>query len=243
MKKTLKIMTVMAVIVAMIGITNISHAFSFNANLSSNDKLVAGQEVKITLSLKDINMDKGIYSIQIGKIVVGEEFETISASSFSSNICAPSYSNGGLILMSGTPITSNGAVVVLTLKVKPGTTAQTATVKFEDIVASSGSNTGDISVGTKTITIKANEPATSGDQQEGTTDPDTNNTQNGANKPAEKDTSSTTQKTTSSKVAPTKLPKAGNAEGMLVLSLIVIVAIVGTVSFVKYKKVRPTKKN
>lgn len=243
MKKTLKIITVMAVIIVMIGITNVANAFSFNANLSSTDKLEAGKEVKVTLSLNNIDMDKGIYSIQIGKITVGEEFEPISASNFSSNTCAPTYSNGGLILMSGTPITSNGAVVVLTLKVKPGTTAESATVKFENIVASSGSNTGDISVGTKTITIKANEPATSGDQQGETTDPDTNNAQNGTDKPAEKDTSSTTQKGTSSKVAPTKLPKAGNVEGMLVLSLIVIVAIVGTVSFVKYKKVIQTKKN
>lgn len=37
---------------------NLSNAFSFKANLSSNDKLVKGQEVKVTLSLSGIDMAK-----------------------------------------------------------------------------------------------------------------------------------------------------------------------------------------
>lgn len=156
MKKTLRIIIMMIITIMIIGGTNITNAFSFNAGVSSDEKLVAGQEVKISLSLSDINMDEGIYSIQVKKIVVGDAFEPISQSNFSSNTCMPTYTNGGLVLMSGTPIKNSGEVVTLTLKVKEGISAKSDTVRFENIVASSGSNTGDISAGTKTITIEAN---------------------------------------------------------------------------------------
>lgn len=62
--------------------------------------------------------------------------------------------------MSGNPIKTDGVAVTLTLKVKAGITSKSSTISFENIVASAGSNTGDIAVGTKTITIKANETAT-----------------------------------------------------------------------------------
>ena len=179
MKRTVKGIAIMVIIAMIIGIVSISNAFSFNANLSSGDKLVAGSEVKVTLSLSSIDMDEGIRSIKVGKITVGEEFETVTSANFTSNTWMPTYSNGGLVLMSGTPIKNDGVAVTLTLKVKSGISKNSSTIKFENIVASSGSNTGDISIGTKTITIKANEPAQSG---EGTTNPSTpNGTQNDNN--------------------------------------------------------------
>lgn len=230
MKNTVKVIAIMAIVIMIIGIANTVNAFSFNANLSSGDKLVAGQEVKVVLSLSGIDMDEGIRSIKVGKITVGEEFETIATSNFSSNTWAPTYSNGGLILMSGTPITKEGTVVTLTLKVKPGITAKSATIQFENIVASSGSNTGDISAGTKMITIKANETATSGNQTGTTNLTTTNKTENGTTKPGEK-TNSTTQKAT-----PSKLPKAGGTESIVILTLILMVTVVGIVSLIKYKK-------
>lgn len=235
MKNTVKVIAIMTIVIMIIGIANTVNAFSFNANLSSGDKLVAGQEVKVILSLNSIDMDEGIRSIKVGKITIGEEFESITTSNFSSNTWAPTYSNGGLILMSGTPITKEGTAVTLTLKVKPGITAKSATIKFENMVASSGSNTGDISAGTKTITIKANETATSGNQTETTNSTTTNKTENGATKPGEK-TNSTTQKANSSKVTPSKLPKAGSTESIVIIALILMVTVAGIVSFVKYKK-------
>lgn len=167
MKKTLTGMIIMIIMVMIMGAVNVSNAFSFNANLSSNDKLVAGQEVKVTLSLSDIDMDDGIRSIKVGKITVGEEFEPVSSANFSSSTWMTTYSNGGLILMSGTPIKSDGVAVTLTLKLKSGVTAKSSTVKFENIVASSGSNTGDISAGSQTITIKANDTGTGDEDEDG----------------------------------------------------------------------------
>ena len=239
MRRTIRIIVMMAILTMVIGAVNISNAFSFNANLSSGDKLVAGQEVKVTLSLSGINMDDGIRSIKVKKITVGEEFETVSSANFTSNTWMPTYSNEGLVLMSGTPIKSDGVAVTLTLKVKAGVTADSSTIKFENIIASSGSNTGDISVGTKTITIKANEPAQSGDGT-GTTDPSTkpstpSGTQNSNNSSTGKNTNKGTVSATASKK---ELPKAGKAENSLSISLILIIMVAGTLSFIGYEKIK-----
>lgn len=246
MKTTVKVVVMMTIIAVIIGIANLSNAFSFNASLASNEKLVAGQEVKVTLSLSNINMDEGIRSIKVGKITLGEEFEAISSTSFSSSTFSPTYSNGGLILMSGTPVTNSGVAVTLTLKVKPGITTKSSTIKFENIVASSGSNTGDISVGTKTITIKANETTESNNKNETgatntSTNTNTNNNSNNSTKTETKNsvanvTNTTTKKSTNSNTLPKKLPKAGNTEGFIILSLILVATVVGIVSFIKYKK-------
>ncbi len=223
MKRTIKAIVMMTILTMVIGIVNISNAFSFNANLSSGNKLVAGQEVKVTLSISGINMDDGIRSIKIGKITVGEEFETITSSNFTSNTFAPTYSNEGLVLMSGTPIKSDGVAVTLTLKVKAGVTANSSTIKFENIVASSGSNTGDVSVGTKAITIKTNPP----------TKPTTpNGTQNGTNSSTEKNTIKGTVSNTASKK---ELPKAGKAENTGIVLLILFITSVGMLNFIKYE--------
>ncbi len=244
MKRTIKTIVMMIILTMVIGIVNISNAFSFNANLSSSDKLVAGQEVKVTLSLSGIDMDDGIRSIKIGKITVGEEFETVSSTNFTSDIWMPTYSNGGLVLMSGTPIKSDGVAVTLTLKVKAGVSADSSTIKFENIVASSGSNTGDISVGTKTITIKSNGSATSGSEP-GTTNPGTTdgNTQSGSTSSSSsqstgKNTNNTTKQTVTSSTAKGSLPKTGSTAGIVIISIILIVVAVGTISFVKYKKTK-----
>lgn len=239
MKRIVKVIVMMTIVAMVMGIANVSNAFSFHANLSSNDKLVAGKEVKVTFSLSSIDMDEGIRSIKVGKITVGEEFEPVSSSNFASSTWMSTYSNGGLVLMSGTPVKNEGAEVTLTLKVKSGVTAKSSTIKFENIVASSGSNTGDISAGTETITIKADdETTTTGNEVKPTNPSTTTNTQNGTNQSTGKNTSSTTKKTTSSQATPSKLPKAGNIEGSIIVSFIIIVALVGIVSFVKYKKAR-----
>lgn len=239
MKKTLKGMIVMVIAIMVMGIVNVSNAFSFNANLSSKDKLVAGQKVKVTLSLSSIDMDEGIRSIKVGKITLGEEFEAVSSTNFTSNTWMPTYSKGGLILMSGTPIKDAGVAVTLTLKVKQGITAKSATIKFENIVASSGSNTGDISVGTKNITIKADETVEGGNKTEivtGISTPTKPNTQDELNKTGENSKNNTTENTTSSKKLPATLPKAGDTKGIVIISLILISIVAGGVSFIRYKK-------
>ncbi len=233
MKKTIKIISIITIMAIIISIVNISNAFSFNASLSSNDKLIAGQEVKVTLTLSNIDMDDGIRSIKVGKITIGEEFEEITAKSFSSTTWMTTYANGGLVLMSGTPITEEGVAVTLTLKVKQGITAKSSAVSFENIVASSGSNTGDIKVDTKTITIKAE----GGDQTPTTpTEPEKPTTPTQPEKPTTPNKPENPPKET----LPSRLPQTGEKEviTIIVTSLMVITAIFGVVSFIKYKKIR-----
>lgn len=237
MKKAMKIISMVTIMAIIIGIVNISNAFSFNASLSSKDKLVAGQEVKVTLTLNNIDMDDGIRSIKVGKITIGEEFEEITAKSFSSTTWMTTYANGGLVLMSGTPITDEGVAVTLTLKVKQGITAKSSTVSFENIVASSGSNTGDIKVDTKTITIKAEEKVEGGDQT-----PTNPTTPTEPTTPTNPTTPTITDKTENppKEILPSKIPQTGEKEEitMIVALLMVITAIFGVVSFIKYKKIR-----
>lgn len=238
MKKTIKIISIITIMAIIISIVNISNAFSFNVSVSSNDKLVAGQEVKVTLTLSNIDMDDGIRSIKVGKITVGEEFEEITAKSFSSTIWMTTYSNGGLVLMSGTPITEEGVAVTLTLKVKQGITAKSSAVSFENIVASSGSNTGDITVDTKTITIKAEEKVEGGDQTPTTpTEPEKPTTPNITDK--EQNQPNKTENPPK-EILPSRIPQTGEKEviTMIVASIMVITVVFGIVSFIKYKKIR-----
>ena len=238
MKKTIKIISIITIMAIIISIVNISNAFSFNVSVSSNDKLVAGQEVKVTLTLSNIDMDDGIRSIKVGKITVGEEFEEITAKSFSSTTWMTTYSNGGLVLMSGTPITEEGVAVTLTLKVKQGITAKSSAVSFENIVASSGSNTGDITVDTKTITIKAEEKVEGGDQTPTTpTEPEKPTTPNITDK--EQNQPNKTENPPK-ETLPSRIPQTGEKEviTMIVASIMVITVVFGIVSFIKYKKIR-----
>ena len=85
MKKTLRGIVLITILAIIISIANIANAFSFGGTLTSNDKLVAGQEVKVTFSLNNIDMGDGIRSIKVGKVSVGSEFEGISSSSFSNS--------------------------------------------------------------------------------------------------------------------------------------------------------------
>lgn len=239
MKRTLKGIVITTILAIIISIANIANAFSFEGKLTSDGMLVAGQEVKVTLSLNNIDMGDGIRSIKVGKVTAGSEFEGITSSSFSSSSCTPTYSNGGLVLMAGNPVSANGAVVTLTLKVKDGITANSATVKFENIVASSGTNTGDISIGTKTVEIKANSSAVSGDEDgTTTTTPATTNNKNTPANTAKKTTKNTIQ---SSKTTAKRILNAGDATTMAIVAVVAVVAIVGCLGFIKYSKNKDIK--
>lgn len=240
MKRTLKGIVITTILAIIISIANIANAFSFEGKLTSDGMLVAGQEVKVTFSLNNIDMGDGIRSIKVGKVTAGSEFEGITSSSFSSSSCTPTYSNGGLVLMAGNPVSANGAVVTLTLKVKDGITANSATVKFENIVASSGTNTGDISIGTKTVEIKANSSAVSGDE-DGTTTPTIPATS--SNKNTSVNTTKNTSKNTiqSSKTTAKRILNAGDATTIAIIAVVAVVAIVGCLGFIKYSKNKDIK--
>lgn len=248
MKKTLKAIVLMAILTIILSISNISNAFSYNASLNkSTNKLEAGAEVKLTLNLSNIDMDDGILSIKVGNIVVGDAFEAISQSNFTGvNGWAPTYSNGALSISSGTKLTNAGDVVVLTLKVKSGNTAKSSTVKFQNMLASSGTNTGDIKISEVSATIgeengndnNSSNPAVSEKQNTPAT---SSNKNTSANKT--KNTSKNTAKNTiqSSKTTAKRILNAGDATTMAIVAVVAIVAIVGCLGFIKYSKNKDIK--
>lgn len=241
MKKTLKLKTLIALIVlaVVVGISSISNAYSVGASLSSGDKLVAGESVNVTLSLSDIDADTGVTAITVNKVSYDTNvFETITADSFKgANGWTPSYSTNSqaLTLTNNTHIKDASAAVTLTLKVKAGITATSATVKFEGIVASAGLTTGDIDVGTKTITVKAEEKAETGSentQNTNTIAPTQNTTKSNST------TTSTINQTTttSTKANLSNLPKAGISSG--IIFVVAIGAVAGVIFYVKYRNIK-----
>ena len=233
MKKTLKTIVLMAIIMIILSIANISNAYSFNAELSkSTDKLDPGTEVKVTLNLSNIDMNTGIQSIKVGKITVGDAFENITSSSFSSTSWMPTYSNGGLVLMSGTPVTNAGNVVTLTLKVKSGNTLTSSTVTFQDIVASAGTSTGDIKIDKRTVTIGAQD-----DNSNDTPYTPVTNNNDKQNVPANKAKNTIS----SSKTTAKRILNAGDTTTIIIASVVAIVAIVGCLGFIKYAKNKDIK--
>ena len=238
MKNTLRLKRAISVIIMImiLGISNISNAYSVGAALSSGDKLVAGKNVTVTLSLSSIDAGEGLSSITVDKINYDTNvFETISASSFAGNNgWNPTYStkSQGLTLTNNTHVTANGAAVTLTLKVKEGVTAKSSIIKFEGIVASAGLTTGDINVGTKTLTVNADSEANGGSENTPSTDTSTPSTTTKANT-----TNNTSGKVTTAKKANiSNLPKAGLETGMVFV--LVAGLVVGIVFYAKYKNIK-----
>ena len=244
MNKTLKAIVLMSILTIILSIANISNAFSYDASLSkSTNKLEAGSEVKVTLKLSNIDMDDGIQSIKIGKVVVGDAFEAISQSNFSGvNGWSSTYnsSTGSLSINTGNKVKDSGEVVVLTLKVKSGNTTTSSTVKFENIIASSGINTGDIKIDERHVTIGAedgnnNNPSTPVTNNTPATSSNKNTTATNSNKNTAKNAIS------SSKTTSKKLPKAGDVASIVVISVVSIIAIVAIVNFIRYSKNKDIK--
>lgn len=247
-----KTVVVLAIITIILSISTISNAYSVMGSLSSNDKLVAGKNVTVTLSLSDIDADSGVTSITVDKIDYDTSvFETITASNFTgSNGWNPNYSttSQGLTLVNNTHIKENGAVLTLTLKVKDAINVTSSTIKFEGIIASAGLTTGDIEVGTKTLTINVDKTADSGSENTPTTtgSQSTNNngaTSNNGTVKSSDDTKSTSKKSTTP-VSTTsnlnKLPKTGVGTGIILL--VTVGAIIGIIFYIKYKNIKKYEK-
>lgn len=231
-KLKLKMFVGILIICITLAISNISRAYSANAELSSISKLETGKDVKVTLTIKDIDADDGIRSITIGNITYDTNvFEPITASSFvGENGWSATYStsSGKLAIINGNPMTANNSVVTLTLKAKEGITEKSTKVKFENIIVASSSTTGNIQVGTKTVTIYEDKNAQSGSESGSQSEtkanmPTTSSTKNNKN--------ITTSKSTSN-----KLPKAGDETTMAIISVVAILIVIAIVGFAKYIK-------
>ena len=128
-------------------------------------------------------------------------------------------------------VTKGETVLTITLKVKSTLSVKSTTVTLKDIVVSGGrvqdGGTGDINVNNASVTINADSDAISKNENTiSNTTTTTNTTTNTTKQNTTLKDNTVTKKTT--------LPKTGIEQGGVIA--IVVIAIVGTFSYVLYKK-------
>ncbi len=229
--KTLITVSIMALIVV---ISTISNAASVGMSLSSNSKLKAGDTVTVTMSLGNIDAGNGIDTITAELNYDKNVFETVETSNLiASNSWTPTYasSTNMLTVLKNSKVTKGETVLTITLKVKSTISVKSTTVTLKDIVVSGGrvqdGGTGDISVNNASVTINADSNAISKNENTiSNTTTTTNTTTNTTKQNTTLKDNTVTKKTT--------LPKTGIEQGGVIA--IVVIAIVGTFSYVLYKK-------
>ena len=202
--------------------------------LSSNSKLKAGVTVTLTMRLGNIDAGNGIDTITAELNYDKNVFETVETSNLiASNSWTPTYasSTNMLTAVKNSKVTKGETVLTITLKVKSTLSVKSTTVTLKDIVVSGGrvqdGGTGDINVNNASVTINADSDAISKNENTiSNTTTTTNTTTNTTKQNTTLKDNTVTKKTT--------LPKTGIEQGGVIA--IVVIAIVGTFSYVLYKK-------
>ena len=233
--KTLLTVSVMALIVV---ISTISNAASVGMSLSSNSKLKAGDTVTVTMSLGNIDAGNGIDTITAELNYDKNVFETVETSNLiASNSWTPTYasSTNMLTVLKNSKVTKGETVLTITLKVKSTISVKSTTVTLKDIVVSGGrvqdGGTGDINVNNASVTINADSDAISKNENTISNTTTTTNTTNSSKTNTTKQNTTLKDNTVTKK---TTLPKTGIGQSGVIA--IVVIAIVGTFSYVLYKK-------
>lgn len=234
MKTKLKTLLTVSIMALILVISTISNAASVGMSLSSNSKLKAGDTVTVTMSLGNIDAGNGIDTITAELNYDKNVFETVETSNLiASNSWTPTYasSTNMLTVLKNSKVTKGETVLTITLKVKSTLSVKSTTVTLKDIVVSGGrvqdGGTGDISVNNASVTINADSDAISKIENTiSNTTTTTNTTTNTTKQNTTLKDNTVTKKTT--------LPKTGIEQGGVIA--IVVIAIVGTFSYVLYKK-------
>ena len=226
-----KIIAIIGIIMILIVKTTVVNAADITSSLTSNSKLVEGGTVTV-----NINMSATVYGMS-GTIAYDTDvFESAKVSS--SVATSADLSNNVIVIESGSEMPA-GTIGTITLKVKDSIT------KTEGKISISGIKVTDESITTQTtnnpsITIYADKDADGKDDDDGKTNTPATNTPAGTNTSSNSSTSGSkttnTKNITTSKSTSSKLPKAGDQTTIAILSGIALLAIIGTVGFVKYKK-------
>lgn len=234
MKTKLKTLIKVSIMALIVVISTISNAASVGMTLSSNSKLKAGDTVTVTMSLGNIDAGNGIDTITAELNYDKNVFETVETSNLiASNSWTPTYasSTNMLTAVKNSKVTKGETVLTITLKVKSTLSVKSTTVTLKDIVVSGGrvqdGGTGDINVNNASVTINADSDAISKNENTiSNTTTTTNTTTNTTKQNTTLKDNTVTKKTT--------LPKTGIEQGGVIA--IVVIAIVGTFSYVLYKK-------
>jgi len=249
-KIVITLLTILIVMLAMVGRSYAANSFS--AGLTPNSsKVNKGGEVKVTFKLSSISVDGGINAIT-AVLKYDEDVLSIKEADVKGmNDWSKTFNeeNGKLAFDKSDATTEDEEVATFTFKVADSTQATTSTIKLVSIEgANSSLNEGvKISDISTTITIGSgggitSSPTTSASpsqSQSSRPSESTAPTTSSSVKPSSSSTTSSSSMVSPSGTSSTNggtMPNTGS-EQSYVLPLVALIAILGTVSFINYKKI------
>ncbi len=243
-KIVITLLTILIVMLAMIGESYAANSFS--AGLTPNSsKVNKGGEVKVTFKISSINVDDGISAIT-ATLKYDEDVLSISKDDVKGlNSWTPTFNeeNGKISFDKSDAVNEDEEVATFTFKVADNTQATTSTIKLVSIAGANSSLNEDVKISdiSTTITIGSG----SGITASPSSSPSSSSSPTQSEKPSESPSvSPTTSSSPSSTVSPTGTSSTNNgtmpntgSEQNYVLPLVALIAILGIVSFVNYKKI------
>lgn len=252
MKKSIKIISIIMVLVTILSIAGISNAFSASFKAESSSKLEAGKTVEVMLKIANIDAGNGIDAIAVTLDYDRNIFDEVTRNSIETlndwYIGGFASDTGIFTILRDEKVKTSSDILKVTLRVKETANANSTDITFKNISASGGAvadgGTGDIIIPETKVTIGKNidienPPITTNtvanevvNEIENTTTNTTTNTV----------TNTTTNTTNTNKVTNTtgtgtssgKLPQTGENDIIMVIGIL-LVAVIAIVAFVKYR--------
>lgn len=227
MKRKMKSLLFITIVTAIVCIAGIVNAYSVTAELNSSSKLKAGDIVEVTYKFTSVDAGDGIDSIEGALEYDKSVFEEVTEDSFEGlnkwKIGIYSTETQRFTATKSEKITAGSDVFTISLKVKDTINKDSAVIKIKDVFVSGGTQTGDIEVAEKSVTI-SKEAEAQPEQPKTNTEPTTNTTNPITN----------TQPKTNTGAATGKMPQTGENTIFIVIGIAIIVAV-STVAYVKYR--------
>ena len=223
MKRKMKSLLFITIVTTIVCIAGIANAYSVTGELNSSSKLKAGDIVEVTYKFTSVDAGDGIDSIEGALEYDKSVFEEVTEDSFEGlnkwKIGIYSTETQRFTVTKSEKITAGSDVFTISLKVKDTINKDSATIKIKDVFVSGGTQTGDIEVAEKSVTITKEE--TQQEEPKTNTEPTTNTITN-------------TQPKTNTGAATGKIPQTGENTIFIVIG-IAIIAVVTTIAYVKYR--------
>lgn len=217
MKKTLTIIMVMVLTIAL-SFSTANAVISFKVALSASSTSVSqGQEVVITVNLRDFTSGETGINAMLGTIDYDQTvFETLAATSLasSSGWSSPTFNpaNGEFAMDNSSFMSENHTLMQITFKVKSNAPTGSTKITLKELNAADGLEDIIPSDQSITLTIKAG---------------------SGTSSSSSKPTSSSTSKVPSSSTS--SMPSTGVVD--YVLPAIGVIAVLGVIAYVRYNRI------
>ena len=253
---------IIALVIVMLTFAMVGKVFaagSFSASLTPNNSRVSkGSEVKVTFKISGINVEGGINAITAtldydSDVLDLPKDNVEGVNNWSATYNADTYK---LAIDRAEVVKEDQEVLTMTFKVKDSTSVTTTAVKLKSIAAANSTLSDEVKISDITTNISissssgglnpsptstsSSSPSTSpsGSSSSNNNTNNTNNNTNQNNTASNRVTNNTASNTSGSNTTTTKneaVPYTG-AEGYVV-PLMLIIAVLGIVSFINYKRI------